>query len=320
LSLDIGPLANAGAEVTGLDVSRSIPADIQGELYAAWLRHGVLVFRDVAHSDEEHLRLSHVFGPDSGCEYSDLVMPEQPELIRVSGEGKYRGPAFVINGRLSAGWLFWHQDEAYTTHVPQGSMLRMVTVPEEDGETGFLDIARAYEDLPEATRRRIDKLECIHRLKALPDDIYFGREGDFPGNVASVRMAKPEEFRVDKLTDGKDFPVNPTVHPLVLTRPNSNRKTMLLSPLGLCAVVGMGKTESDALLHELARHALQEKYMYIHRWRPDDCVLWDNFTAMHCGLGYPIEQHRLGFRTTIQGKLGSSYRTGRLYQPEPEFA
>lgn len=315
MKLNIKPLANMGAEVIGLDVSRPIADDLQQELYSTWLQYGVLVFRNIARSDDEHLRLSHVFGPDIPCEYQDLVRKDRPELIIVSGEGKCKGPAFMIDGQLSAGWLFWHQDEAYTTHIPQGSMLRMVRVPETHGETGFLDIARAYEDLPDSTKRRIDKLECIHVLKFRPDDIHFGRTGNFPCNVPSVRMARPDEYLAEE-TDPGEFPATPTVHPLVIARPDSGRKTMLLSPLGLCGVVGMDPDESDALLNELVDHTLQEKYMYIHRWEENDCVVWDNFMAMHCGLGYPFEQHRMGYRTTIQGKLGPDYRTGRLYNPE----
>lgn len=308
-----------GAEVAGLDVSRAIPEETGRELYSAWLEHGVLVFRHTAHSDDEQLRLSHVFGPDIPCEYSDFVRDDRPELIRVSGEGKFKGPAFVINGRLCAGWLFWHQDEAYTTHVPQGSMLRMVKAPETNGETGFLDIARAYADLPESVKQRIEHLECIHVLKFRPEDIHFGRTGRFPCNVPSVRMASRDEAIAEE-TDPGEFPVTPTVHPLVMTRPESNKKTMLLSPLGLCQVIGMRESESDALLNELVDHTLREKYMYIHRWEENDCVLWDNFTTMHSGLGYPFEELRLGYRTTIQGPLGPDYRTGRLYRAERDGA
>src|SRR5207248_1747041 len=86
LALDIQPLDNMGARILGVDVSRPIPHHVQDELRAAWSRHGVLVFPEAGRSNEEQLRLSHVFGPSLPHEMEPLIVKDERELIIVSGE------------------------------------------------------------------------------------------------------------------------------------------------------------------------------------------------------------------------------------------
>src|SRR5260221_11924966 len=158
LPLDIQPLQNMGARVLGVDLTCPIPEDVQVELRFAWARYGVLVFPESGRSNEEQLRLSHVFGPSEPHEMEVLIVKDERELIMVSGEQPDEVLPLVVDGRVRAAWLFWHQDESYPPNIPLSSMLRSVTPTAIDGETGYLDVARAYDDLPAAGRERIDGL------------------------------------------------------------------------------------------------------------------------------------------------------------------
>ncbi len=303
MSIHVTPLANMGAEVTGLDLSVPIPPETKDLLRRAWYEHAVLVFREAAHSPAEQLRLSHVFGESEPHTLEILIVPDERELIRVSGEAPHEVNAWIINGRLLAGYLFWHQDESYTSNIPQGSMLRMTVPTVTDGQTGYLDIRQAYRDLPDDVKDRIDGLETVMTLHgANPNEVRFGT------SAIEARIARPDEWETNFALSGlSNFPQ--FVHKLIVEHPYTHEKTMLLSPLSLLAVRGMDKDESNELLQMLTDHVLQEKYMYFHSWRPDDVVLWDNWNAMHCAQGYPPDQPRAGFRTTIKGP--TDFRTGR---------
>lgn len=309
MNIAIEPLNNMGAKVTGLDLTRDISASDRMTLRKAWGRYGVLVFpSDGEGSHERQLRLSHVFGEDEPHTLPELIVPEQQNLIYVVYDGDKQTSMYMVDEKPRLGWVFWHQDESYTTNIPMGSLLRMVQAADEGGDTGFIDIARAYADLPPALKRRIEGLNLIHRLgSGVPRPDAFGMRG------INVRMLAADEFQGGKdaipIGDAKRFPAIES--PLVVVHPYTGEKTMLLSPLGLIGVAGLPKAEGDALLHEICDRVIQDKYKYVHHWADDDMVLWDNWAAMHMAMGYAPGQKRFGYRTTIKGP--TDFRTGRVY-------
>ena len=48
----------------------------------------------------------------------------------------------------------------------------------------------------------------------------------------------------------------------------------------------MNEDEGNALLQSLIEHATQRQFVYTHRWRLHDLVMWDNRCTMHRGKGY----------------------------------
>jgi len=46
------------------------------------------------------------------------------------------------------------------------------------------------------------------------------------------------------------------------------------------------RDELAALLAELMAHATQRQFVYGHRWRANDLVLWDNRCTMHRGTDF----------------------------------
>jgi len=62
-------------------------------------------------------------------------------------------------------------------------------------------------------------------------------------------------------------------------------------------IFGMNEEEGKALLQQLISHATQRQFVYAHRWRVHDLVMWDNRCTMHRGKGYddlrwPRDQQR----------------------------
>jgi alpha-ketoglutarate-dependent 2,4-dichlorophenoxyacetate dioxygenase len=72
---------------------------------------------------------------------------------------------------------------------------------------------------------------------------------------------------------------------LVRTLPESGRKSLYLaSHAG--RIIGMPEAEGRALIDELVAHATQRQFIYAHRWRVHDLVIWDNRCTMHRGTEF----------------------------------
>jgi taurine dioxygenase len=296
-----------GAEIIGLPVGGESDPGIQEALYAAWLEHGILLFRDID-STVRHLALSRCFGELEIHPFPEARAEENPLFIELGG--RKTTPAFLYDGAdLRVNRIPWHRDTAYTPDICKGAMLRMLEAPPVEGETLFADTAMAYEDLPAHVKARLEGLEyrASLRLGTL--------EQTRPGALwETAREATQEE---DPYA-GRQTPYDATaqsrypsvVHPAVLVHPESGRKCIFLSPTYVDFFLGMSQSESDELLQYLVRHMVQARYVYKHHWSVNDAIVWDNRRMMHAAVGNKPGDRRRGLRTTLAGQL----RTGRYFE------
>jgi taurine dioxygenase len=200
---------------------------------------------------------------------------EEPDAQR--RPGKRHGVAHVLSNldadgnpsiRFSkAANYHWHTDKPYHPAPPMLTMLHAVEVPASGGDTEFANTALAYDALPETTKHRI----------------------------AAPRVAFRPAF--DDSRPG-------AVHPLVRTHPDTGRETLYLGNHST-HVVGMPEEESAALLRELLEHATQPRFVYRHRWRVGDLVMWDNRCLLHRAV---LDQHsgkyrRVMHRSVVRGTV-----------------
>ncbi|MGQ0677203.1 MAG: TauD/TfdA dioxygenase family protein, partial [Rhodospirillales bacterium] len=67
---------------------------------------------------------------------------------------------------------------------------------------------------------------------------------------------------------------------LVRTHPVTGRKSLFLaSHIG--AIEGWPVPEARAFVRDLIEHATQRQFVYAHKWRQNDLVMWDNRQTMH---------------------------------------
>ena len=295
-----------GAEIAGLTPGMEADPEIAAELRAAWVDHGILLFRDVA-SVDYHLSLSRVFGELELHPYPELRSALDPFLIELGGVK--RAPAYVYDEReLRVNRIPWHRDSAFTPEVFEGAMLRMVVPAREDGETLLAYTAAAWYDLPAAIKQRLDGLEYKATLRLE----YLDRTpaGALWQTMRRATEAEDPGGRKSGLHDEaipKRYPS--VVQPVVLRHPASGRPCLLLSPSIIDRFLGMEEAESEALLAMLMEHMLQPQYVYRHKWRANDAILWDNIRFMHAAPGHRIEDQRFALRTTLAGAV----RTGRYF-------
>jgi taurine dioxygenase len=295
-------LQNFGAAVTGLDLDRRVAPSVGKALYAAWLEHGILVFPGAGKSSENQIALSEAFGELEPHPVA-VLRSKDNENIAAFGTPDTRGLPVMVDGERRAGYIYWHQDTAYTPNLCKGSVLRMVDVPARGGDTLWCDTAKAYDDLDESMKARVAKLETLQAQRfGRPPRRMWGMTGHHAVLLPDERGNLPPEEK---------SPLALVRHPMVVTHPESGRKSLLLSPLGFQCVLGLAAAEGDEFFNWIVAHAVQDKYCYRHHWSRDDMVLWDNRRTMHMALGYPWEMTRLGLRTTLKGH----FPAGRYYEP-----
>ena len=91
-------------------------------------------------------------------------------------------------------------------------------------------------------------------------------------------------------------------HPIVRTHPYSGKKCLFVNEGYTASVTGMSTQESDALLSRLFEHCTRPEFVYRHRWRVGDFLIWDNCSTQHRAvMDYALPQRRLMERATLQG-------------------
>lgn len=294
MDFDLKPTGSGvGAEIVGLDLARPIPESTRRALHAAWLDAGILVFRGLATSAERHVALSKLFGDLDLHPVESVRLPGHPEIIELGNREKDDPIVHFIDDQPIVGRIPWHTDMIYTTRPCRGALLRMIEKPARGGETGWIDTALAYDALAPAMKRRIEGLEARF---------------DFVVNICDMRFGRTKNLRFGTMGT-KDFGRFPPVaHSLVWTHPESGRKSLVLSTVHLIEMVGMPRSEGDALLEELVEHTTSGRFTYVHDWQVDDVVLWDNWRTMHMAHGTPQGLHRVVQRTSLLGER----ETGRI--------
>ena len=181
---------------------------------------------------------------------------------------------------LSKGAERFHTDSSFHAMPTKWSLLLGVETPPSSagGDTLFLDARAAYNDLPEGTKSRIERLVGIH-------DFWKGRQ--LAGLKGEMRRMMP-------------FPA--LGHPLVRTMPYG-RKAIFVG--GHCVgIEGTEEAEGRALVEALYAHATQDRYVYRHHWRRWDMTIWDNRCTMHAATPLFSDDYRRDMRRTTINEHG----------------
>jgi taurine dioxygenase len=275
-----------GVIVHGVDAARPVDARLRRQLYALFLEHGLLVLRDQALTPEQHIAFSRTFGGLDPHPSENVRLAGYPEIYEVN----YRSAPAADGEDQIIGQIPWHTDLTYTVRPSRGGLLYAREVPEEGGDTGFLDAAAAYDRLDDVTKRRIEHLEVVN----------------------SIDQVKQTAFRVDRsgAETGKQepHPFPDVVLPLVVPHPQTGRRAINVSPSFTRCIRGLPAEESQSLVDQLIAHTARDDFAYFHSWRAGDLVIWDNWRMMHTARGYKAGYRRVMHRTTIS----PDYELGRL--------
>ncbi|HYB40230.1 MAG TPA: TauD/TfdA family dioxygenase [Candidatus Methylomirabilis sp.] len=277
----IGPCF--AAVVEGADLTRPLSADEVAAIHAGMARHAVLVFHDQPIDDEQQLAFTRSLGEIEHAIGTSLRAPDEYRLpttfADVSNLDK-NNRVFARDDRrrlFGLGNRLWHSDSSFKVIPAKYSLLHCRSVPSRGGNTEFADMRAAYDALDAETRAEVEDLVCEHSQ-------IFSRQ-----QLGFTDFTEEERARFA-----------PVRQRLVRTHPVTGRKSLYLaSHAG--GIVGWPVPEARAFLRDLVEHATQRQFVYAHRWRVGDLVMWDNRQTMHRARPFPADEPRDMRRTTLVG-------------------
>ncbi|MDA0237798.1 MAG: TauD/TfdA family dioxygenase [Proteobacteria bacterium] len=258
-----------GCTIEGVSVRTASEEELQ-QIHSAWMRYSIVVIKNQVLTPSEQLKFATYFGSPDIYPFLEGLEghPEITRVLKKSTETKNFGGV-------------WHTDTIYLQKPPMASMLYAIDVPLNGGDTLFASQYKAYDALSSKTKERIQSFSAESRsdLEA----------------VSATRLNRTP-------VSNKKVPVNySAIHPMVRTHPETQLKSLYISPAHTCSVQELNSEASTALLSELFTHQTKEEFQCRVKWCNGHLALWDNRCLLHLPLNDYQGQLRLLHRITLKG-------------------
>ena len=289
MSLAINPLkpgSHFAAEVLNLDLGTSLSDEKFASIRDAFYKYAVLVLRDQNINDDQQIAFSERFGAlETSLGFDQYGGVTRPEISRISnvGDDNQIRPHDHEKSRYHRGNNLWHSDSSFKPIPANISLLSGREVPPVGGETQFADARTAYDEWPGSVsgtmKEDLEDLICEH-------SIIFSRQlivGDI-------------------FTEKEKRKLKPVRQALIRKHSETGRRVFYLG--SHCHFVeGWDYPKSRALITELTSWITRPEFVYSHKWKPLDLVMWDNQAVLHRGNPWPDEEYRrVMHRTTVAGQ------------------
>lgn len=266
-----------GAEVDGLDLREPLDDATYVALRAALVKHKVLFFRDQDITPAQHVALARRFGE---LEVHPVFAhhADHPELVLLGGTGKEKARENIF-----------HTDVSWREIPSMASMLRCVVCPPSGGDTIWVNMAKAWENLPEDVKQSIAGLYAVHDF--MPS---FG----------------PRLTQAERDANRARFPA--VTHPVVRTHPESGEKILYVNEGFTTHLANYMQSRTFRvgfdfrygeldLLQYLYRQAAVPEYQVRLKWAPNTIAFWDNRATQHYAVQDYFPAERRMMRATIIG-------------------
>ena len=166
-------------------------------------------------------------------------------------------------------------------------------MPPLGADTQFVDTRAVYDALPEALREKAHDAVAEHYFWKTRARAGFGEITD------DMRRAMPA-----------------VAHPVVRTIAESGRRALYIGNHAT-HILGWPRAEGEHFLDELNGFAAQPRFIYTHRWRPGDLVIWDNRCTIHRATPYDIFKYKRDLRRTTINEYGPETSSTAALQSSP---
>ncbi len=263
-ALDFRELSPAlGIEVCGLDLAQPLEDSFFQQIRRAWEENCVVLFRGQKLTAMKQIRLASRFGSVAKTERGP------PVVLEVTNVRDARG----MTGILPEGPVDFHSDQSYLDEPSIATMLYALDVPSSGGNTLFANGFRAYDALPEELKHELAHRDALHLYE------YESNPTRRPSHPpAGAKQA---------------------VHPIFRIHGPTGRHALYVNRLMTWSIIGMEPAASRQMLEFLFAHQERADFVYEHRWRPGDLVLWDNRSCIHARTDFAAGERRRLRRVTI---------------------
>ena len=255
-----------GAKVRGVDLSQPLTNEQARDVHQAWIDWKILVFPNQHLNRDQHKAFARRWGKLH-------VHPMQPT---------YGGDEEILVVKTTRDSTYtsgdgWHTDVTCDPVPPLGSMLYITETPASGGgDTLFADMYLAYQMLSDPMKEFLDPLVAEH-------------DGAGP-YVGSYKSTPPEG----------GYPKSQ--HPVIVTHPDSGKKLLYVNRGFTSHIVGLGRSESNAVLEMLYRLIDSTPRLYCRvDWEPNSLAFWDNRCTQHHAVWDYWPNSRYGERVSIVG-------------------
>jgi taurine dioxygenase len=278
MPLAVTPLTrHIGAEISGVDLSCPLASADADALVRAWLDFGVIVVRGQDLDEHRQVTIARLFG--------ELIERPRPKELRNESKrdaaDSYDGYTMLVSnirengkpiGSLPDGEMHFHSDMSYVETPSRATVLYAIEVPKAGGDTMFASTTAAYDALDGDTRRLLAGRNAL--------------QGFLHGTTLRRNNTALKSYS----------------HPAVRIVPETGRKALFLSRLMTFAIEDLPEKQSDALLERLFALIESPEFIYVHKWRPGDLLIWDNRSTVHARTDFDPAERRLLRRFATQGE------------------
>ena len=260
-----------GAEISGVDLSQGVSAQLAADIRKVFLDHQVIFLRNQSLTPGQFLAFAKSMGEP--VEYPFVKgLDGFPHIIEVKK---------LEHEKVNFGGI-WHSDTTYLDVPPMGSMLLSREVPPYGGDTLFANQYLAYESLSGTLQRLLDGLLGV-------------------STSAKADVSKTREDRIK--SDGKDAAPQQyrAEHPIVRTHPETGRKALYVNVAHTAGIKGMTDEESAPILNFLFAHQVKPELTCRFAWDANAIAFWDNRCAQHNPVNDYHGFRRVMNRITLKG-------------------
>ena len=275
--MELVPLADGfGVEVKGvslLDVA--IDAQAYTEVRKAFETYSLLVFRDQQIADDVQVAYSRAFGPLELTKAASVGENSfYSRLTNVGSQGEIVPPDHrqVLVAKANA---LWHTDLSFKKTPALASVLTARVLPDAGGETEYTSTRLAWERLPADLQEKLKRAVATHSYANSRDQIHPDL-----ANAEERKALPPVRWRLN------------------WRNPSNDRRALYVASHAY-AIDGMDDRDAQQLLAQLLDEATRPEFVYSHKWRQGDAVMWDNRAMLHRGRPWDYSRERSMVRTTI---------------------
>ena len=271
--LTIRPHQGAGAEILGIDLAAMTDNELNA-VKQAYADYGLVFFRDQNLTEQQHINLAQRFGSININRFFS-ANSQFPEIAMVTKEADQET-------NIGGGW---HTDHSYDQEPAMGSILVARDLPQSGGDTWFVSMYNALDDLSPGLRATLRSLQAVHSAKHV-----FGSSSEYE-DLTEGRVTN--KAAADELVD--------PIHPVIIRHPLSGKEALYVNPGFTRHFLGWTIEESEPLLELLYQKAVAEARICKFQWQPGSIAFWDNRATWHFAQNDYQGQRREMHRITLDG-------------------